>query len=199
MFDPYSTLEEVRENLLFAEYAEKDTDCIRIDDLLGSLQPFTGTPIRERLEKEGRIIYPDSPLLDMDVIPTYRIEDLRVETLRTALKNVRNSLQRPRFDELNLLRRLQSIPEKTKDEIESLAVRFNSVVDAMRIFEKGFFREALDYIEKNSGIEPEESDRVEELAAGDSGRLNSEILRINDEIDRLTKVSANALNNRTCS
>ncbi|MCE1248865.1 MAG: B12-binding domain-containing radical SAM protein [Firmicutes bacterium] len=192
MFDPYSTLEEVRENLAFAEYAEKDTDCIRIDDLLGSLQPFTGTAIRERLEKEGRIIYPDSPLLDMDVIPTYRIADLRVETLRTALKNIRNILLRPRFDELNLLRRKTISDPALSDRIEKTAVRFNNAVDRMRTFEKGFFREALEFIGKNPGIEPEESGKVEELAMREAGLINREIASVNTEVDSLAAEAKNA-------
>jgi len=185
MFDPYTTLEEVEENLAFVDYAERDSDLIKIDDLLGSLQPFTGTPIRERLENEGRIIYPDSPLLEIDVIPTYRIDDPRVETLRKALKNTRNSLLRPLFDNFNQLKR--KTPDKKWNEFKPFSDGFEKLVMEMRDFEKSFFKECIVYIKKNPSIVPGESYRLEDLAAQEVKKLNEQTCKINKEIEMRIK------------
>ncbi|MCD4786392.1 MAG: B12-binding domain-containing radical SAM protein [Candidatus Eremiobacteraeota bacterium] len=181
MFDPYTTLEEIKKNIEFVDYVEKDSDLIKIDDLLGSLQPFTGTSIREKLEREGRIIYPDSPLLRMDVIPTYEIEDPRVETLKRAMKNNRNSLSRPLFDDFNRLKR--NTPDDKRSEFKLVADKFNNLVQRMRDFEKAFFRECIAFIEKNPRIQPEESYRLEEMAVPEVKSLNREIEEINREIE----------------
>lgn len=180
MFDPYTTLDEVKQNLEFVEYAERDSDLIKIDDLLGSLQPFTGTSIKEKLEEEDRIFYPDSPLLKMDVIPTYEIMDPQTATLKKALKNVRNSLRRPMFDEFNLLKR--EVPDEEWEEFKPFADRFEKAVRDMRDFEKRFFRECIGFIEKTPGIKPEESGKAERLAEGEINGLNREIEGINTEI-----------------
>jgi len=181
MFDPYTTLEEIKQNIEFVDYVEKGSDLIKIDDLLGSLQPFTGTPIRERLEREGRIIYPDSPLLQMDVIPTYEIEDPRVETLKRAMKNNRNSLYRPLFDEFNQLKR--HTPDDKWSEFKPFADKFNNLVQRMRNFEKAFFRECIAYIDKNQNIQPGESYKLEEIATPEVKKLNRETEKINREIE----------------
>ena len=181
MFDPYTTMEEVKQNLEFVDYAERGSEFIKIDDLLGSLQPFTGTSIKEKLEDEDRIMYPDSPLLKIDVIPTYEIADPQVATLKKALKNVRNSLRRPFFDDFNQLKR--RTPDSEWEEFKPLSDRFEKAVKEMRDFEKRYFRECIEFIEKTPGIKPEESGKAEKLAEGEIRKLNEEIEGINKEIE----------------
>ena len=180
MFDPYTTMDEIKENLDFMDYAEKDSEYIKMDDLMGSLQPFTGTPIKERLEKEGRLIYPDSPLLKMDVIPTYEIIDPQVATLKKAAKNIRNSLHRPLFDDFNQLNR--NTPDEEKEDFKSFADRFNKTVKNMRDFEKNFFRECIGFIEKTPGIKPADSHKAEKMVEEEVKQFNREVDEINIEI-----------------
>lgn len=181
MFDPYTTMDEIKQNLDFVDFAEKDTEFIKIDDLLGSLQPFTGTAIRRRLEKEGRIIFPqDSPLIRMDQIPTYRIADPRVETLRRAMKGIRNSMKRPLFDDFNQLQR--RVPVDKWKTFEPFYGRFQKIVQDMRDLEKACFRECMGCIESHPGIKPEEWEEAAEFSKNDIKKLNTRINEMNGEI-----------------
>lgn len=180
MFDPYTTIDEIRQNLSFVDYAEKDNDFIRIDDLLGSLQPFTGTPIKSRLEKEGRLRIQPSELITQDAIPVYDIPDFRTETLRQAMKNLRNSLRRPLFDEAALLQRKWNLRDT------ALEAEFNGLVMRMRDFEKASFREALDMAEKLSKPPEKGPDALTENAGSHVPFINSQVDEINEKIRRAT-------------
>jgi radical SAM superfamily enzyme YgiQ (UPF0313 family) len=181
MFDPYTTLEEVRENLNFVDFAEKGTDLVRIDDLLGSLQPFTGTPIRDRLEEEGRLVWPPSSLIAPDAIPTYYVADCRVETLRRAAKGLRGMMKRPDFDRFALLCR-RKLANGGGEELSSLQARFNGLVERMRAFEKASFREFMERIEKTPGIRPEEWESLTGPLAPALSGFNGEVEGVNGEI-----------------
>ena len=188
MFDPYTTLEEIRQNLEFVDFAEADTDLIRIDDLLGSLQPFTGTPIKEKLHREGRLIFPDSELVPEDVIPTYRIEDPRVEALRRGMKQVRKSMTRPLFDQVAIMERRrakgQMEPDKA-DEFDRIQEQFNRLVKKMRAFEKNHFRESAGMAEEIRKLSPDSHQPIVEKASTEVKSLNCQVREINREVERL--------------
>ncbi len=187
MFDPYTTIEEVRQNLEFVDYAESGTDLIKIDDLLGSLQPFTGTPIRERLQKEGRLILPQGDLVPGDGIPAYEIADPRVEVLRRGMKAVRRNLSRPLFDSMALLERRRAkgeVQEQLLEEFDSLQGRFHGLVSQMRQFEKEYFREAIRRAEEIRSLTPEAHRPIEEGAWEQVRSINGEVNAINGEVEQ---------------
>lgn len=191
MFDPWTTLEEIRQNLEFIEYVEESSSLIAIDDLMGSLQPFTGTPIKEKLKKEGRLIYQEPPsykMLKYDMIPSYVIADPKAEALKQAVKYIRNSLKRPLFDSWSAYKRL--LPQKDFSETIKLDETFNKTVKRMKDFEKHCFYECLKYLESAKPEDLTDPAAITDFAQNEIRTINKEIEELNDEIIKLTSSSA---------
>ncbi|MCL5035687.1 MAG: B12-binding domain-containing radical SAM protein [Chloroflexi bacterium] len=138
MFDPYTTLDEVEENLEFASLLEADGDLIEIDDLFNSLQIFVGTPIHDRLSREGRLFPTPTSLLPYDVLPTYHVADERVERLREQARDFRKII--PRVHYINYERLARELPEEDFTELQK---QFRSLTHLISIHEEKFLSEGV--------------------------------------------------------
>jgi|GEM_PF-413786 len=185
MFDPYTTLDEVRQNLEFVKKLEGDGDLIEIDDLFNSLQPFIGTQIHRQLEQEGRLYKKPSDLLAYDVLPGYLILDERVEQLREKARELRRNSARLTY--LNFEKFYREHPDLA-GEIDLQYKKFRGLSKIVREAEEQFLSQGVEILEKETS------------SAGKTGlgRLAQQVLReVNPKIKEYNAGLDNILLNRT--
>lgn len=174
MFDPYTTLEELYENLMFL----KSTGLNFLRVSLNLMQPYKGTPINGRLLKEGNL-YGDYKefryrFYDSRVALVYDILSKTMEgilTLSLKIREVERSLIRQRF------------PFGSSRNHENYSRQELSIEKSISGIIKKFFdifEEVLNFI-KRSRIERAEN-------------LNSFITQIENEVKKFQKESMVLLN-----
>lgn len=177
MFDPETTLEEIRQNLDFVKKLEGDGELIEIDDLFNSLQPFTGTAVYRELEAQNRLFYRESELLSYDVLPGYRIRDEKVELLREKARGFRHKTASLTY--LNFDRLYRELPQKAQ-EIESRYQKFRALSGKIRRAEEELLKEGVGILEKTAPkAAPAALERLSDSLAGE---LDPAIKEYNREI-----------------